>query len=200
MAVYHTRLAFGHGRPEAQLTTFISKNLIVIVTSFQMYQHIVIYNDSTYLLTEPWAQVLGGKLQKTRILVPGGDAGHTEHSTPTQAFNSFIIQTMTQMHGVREPKQNCRDPRKLIIKMIISLKDRSFQQNPQLNDTGYKMDNRLPKLRESTDTIIYFPKNEYLCFLNAWKWQPLPNVFSTEISSQYFRQSLIIFSVFKTVH
>lgn len=47
-----------------------------------MYQHIVIYNNSTYLLTEPWAQVLGGQLQKTRILVPGGDAGHTEHSTP----------------------------------------------------------------------------------------------------------------------
>ena len=66
--------------------------------------------------------------------------------------------------------------------MIISLKDRSFQQNPQSKDTGYEMDNRLPKLRESTDMIRYFPKNEYPCFLNAWKWQLLPNVFSSEIS------------------
>jgi len=63
--------------------------------------------------------------------------------------------------------------------MIISLKDRSFQQHPQSNDTGYEMDNRLSELTESADMIMYFPKNEYPCFLNAWKRQLLPNRFST---------------------
>lgn len=43
--------------------------------------------------------------------------------------------------------------------MIISLKDRFFQQSPELNEKGYEMDNRLSKLRESPDMIMYFPSN-----------------------------------------